>query len=212
MNKIAAHELLNLFVTEVFAPWKAQWESEWNRWTAREMLVDDSSPFIAERKQWKKIGSGWYGVAFAHADHPDVVIKADLQYVIIDSEEAYTGPVEGWCRYAKIASKSRSKHALKIFAMSDCGNIAVIERLTALPGVYSGEFKTLSPDLQRLHRTLQDEWQYHRIIADKGLPKTFRQFLTNLHEATDRSAGWDLHDGNVMLRADGTAVVTDPFT
>lgn len=204
MNQTAAHELLNLFITKIYAPWKAK---GWPQHVLKNGYdwADSSKKLFGKRSKWSLLGSGCYGAAFAHRDYPDVVVKVDTL------KEDGDDMNRGWPQYIQIANKSRSKHAVKVFALSDCGAMAVIERLDPVVGTYSTAFASLTPDAQTIRKTLGNSVEYGGIIRCKGLPQTFRNFMHTLKREAPET-DWDLHGGNIMLRKDGTVVVTDPFT
>ncbi|MBX4911477.1 hypothetical protein HJA82_29625 [Rhizobium bangladeshense] len=155
--------------------------------------------FFKERG-WTRIGSGAFGVVFTHSLHPRVVVKVSARLT-----ERTTRPVDdGFQEYANAIIRGwiRSSFAPRVYFTerlrgNDRVTVTVMER--CLP-CRNEEF------VHRAERTAMnlEAW---RIYDGYELGGHARRFLEILRQY----GKLDIHKGNVMQRANGSMVFTDPL-
>lgn len=159
----------------------------------------DACSFL-EDKGWMLLGKGANALVYGHDDVPDQVIK------ISDS------CTDGWLKYAEICQSMTDPHALRVDTIEyrvpenneyDNFYFAVIEKLEELEQL--GEW-TVFDILSNFYS------EPETISVKTSAFKTFSTFIARLGALfPPGNYYWDLHENNVMVRDDGTLVVTDPI-
>lgn len=154
-----------------------------------------------KRAGYKVLGKGAFAVALAHPDRPDVVVKVGqrdhkTRTHISDHFPEYVDFLQG--------SGTRSKFALKVYHMGWLSGreggtyAAVVERCKSSKGCKAQKAITYSS-----YVASGSTWSKAVTSSSKPATRFIKRFafLGKL----------DLHSGNVMLRANGQAVITDPL-
>ena len=152
----------------------------------------------------KKIGSGLYSNVYSLPNIPDKVIKV--------------GEMDDWPSYIKWATENghAGKFAPNVFSLKfkshERGNyyVALMERLVAtirdIKYPYDDSGNSLAPvspgQLADYYNAL--EWNNNSCEAT--------DLCAYVKELRKLRLGSDIHDGNVMLRSDGSVVVIDPVS
>lgn len=163
------------------------------------------------RLGFRSIGHGLYSSVFAHPKSPGKVVKVGSQ-------------MDGWIEYVVWASRkgyagtcAPKVHSLHIIKPQDgpAFYVAVMERLDVTVTRAEGEN---SRDPKRYTHALNA----HAAVLDRCRSFRAPEYITalagphwaNFIEAFQRDlegAYWDLHEGNWMVRYDGSLVLTDPI-
>jgi hypothetical protein len=154
-----------------------------------------------KRAGYKALGRGAFAVALAHPDRPDVVIKvgqrnsSKFQH-LTDHFPEYVDFLKG--------TGTRSTFALKVYHMEWISGreggtyAAVVERCKASKGSKAQKAVTYSS-----YVVSGSSW--NRAVTSSSKPAT--RFIRRFADL----GALDLHSKNVMLRANGQAVITDPL-
>jgi hypothetical protein len=155
-----------------------------------EGMYRESMVHKLEAEGYRYLGNGLFATALYHPERPDEVLKVG-DYG--DGDNFNGMECDGWLTYFdRVVRRSRSKHVPKVHEVTLYEHFYVVrmERLRECRnrydeiGLYSR--RSCQPAVKRLAQRLQ------RLCSDVG-------------------HGFDLHPGNIMARADGTLVITDPF-
>ncbi|MBY5849805.1 hypothetical protein HFN51_04435 [Rhizobium leguminosarum] len=150
---------------------------------------------------YKFLGRGCFAVAMAHPDQPDVVVKVGQRRSHRQYAKRFSDRFPEYVGFLK-DSGTRSKYALKVYHFEEVSHVnggtyvAVVERCFAGKG--SEAQKSVSAAGQVVSRK---SW------GTNGASKTAASFIKRFAYL----GTLDLHSGNVMLRRDGTPVITDPL-
>ncbi|MBY5581872.1 hypothetical protein [Rhizobium leguminosarum] len=150
---------------------------------------------------YKTLGRGCFAVALAHPDHPDVVVKVGQRRIGRGRRQELSDRFPEYVEFLK-DSGTRSKFALKVYHMewlSGCGGgtyAAVVERCKAGKGSAAHKAVTASGSVVKGYRWCSKDASGHAT-------RFIRRFAW--------MGKLDLHSGNVMLRPNGQAVITDPL-
>lgn len=150
---------------------------------------------------WKRIGSGAFSVVFAHEDNPHIVIKVSGR----PTDRSLKTHDDAFHEYARAIQRDwlRSSYAPKIYYHGELDrshliSVTVMERC----------FKCTNKDfIDRAERTALNMSCRTRIYEDyqvRGHAKWFLQRVAQFGEL-------DIHCGNIMQRANGSIVFTDPI-
>lgn len=138
------------------------------------------------------IGHGLYSNVFSVPDKPDIVIKV--------------GYLDQWPDYIKWATDHghTGKFAPKVYSLKfhDSYYVAIMERLVCT----IGEIK--HPENDRYVFVPDQYFVFQNLhFADECTATDLVEYVRALRQ---NQLSGDLHDGNVMIRSDGSMVVTDP--
>ena len=149
---------------------------------------------------WRKLGSGWFGEAWEHADYPGLVVKVSgragfgilTEYSADDFLDA-----DSWQVFAQYCHKHPHEHLPKIMHF---------ERINAAVAwaIMPRYMPASSPWMDELRLKWQD-W----LCGARGAPEWLWPIIAM---ASSLCMQVDLHSGNVMLDSDGTLIMTDPFS
>jgi hypothetical protein len=156
-----------------------------------EGMYRESMVHKLEAEGYRYLGNGLFATALYHPERPDEVLKVG-DY---GSGDRFNGmECDGWLTYFdRVVRRSRSKHVPKVHEVTLYEHFYVVrmERLRECRkrydeiGLYSS-LRSRQPAVKRLANRLQKMCK-------------------------DIAHDFDLHPGNIMARADGTIVITDPF-
>ena len=152
-------------------------------------------------KGWRQLGSGWYGEAWEHADYPGLVLKVSGRggFGIDEPGDRWGIPgSDSWQVYAQYCHKHPHEHLPRILHF---------ERINAaVAWAIMPKYKTLGLDFSEERTRLQwRDW----LNGAHGAPEWMWPIIGM---AASLCMAVDLHSGNVMVRDDGTMVMTDPFS
>lgn len=155
---------------------------------------------------WCRLGSGFFGEAWEHADHPGLVVKvsgrAGFGYRETANLDTFYSAndlsADSWQVYAQYCHKHPHKHL---------PNIMHFERINAATAwaimpKYSPYVAEPGRDFTRA------KWQVW-LDGGRNAPDWMWPIIGM---ASSLCMEVDLHTGNVMLGADGTLIMTDPFS
>lgn len=181
-------------------------------------------------KGWSRIGNGAFG---------DALAKGGLVWKV---ERPIYGHNSGWAKYIMAVAEGvlRGPHVPKVrlvIKLVGGGVAALMERLAETVHGFGERAKkrylenTVGTVLRRSSRQLQslslggNGWSYTpdskkapptvmaRFLRSMGIPTTFLGFSKTLRDWVNANdCFYDTHGHNIMLRANGTLVVTDPVT
>jgi hypothetical protein len=154
---------------------------------------------------FNQLGRGIFSVALVHPAYPDLVIKVGQRKSDRPFCDSYT---DGFPEYVAFLreSRARSKFALKVYHHREVSGhrggtyVTVSERCYPGKGSKGQKSVTAAANLVKGH-----SW------CAKGADGHAVNFIRRLKSNTPRLHRVDLHSGNVMLRRDGTPVITDPL-
>jgi hypothetical protein len=155
-----------------------------------------------EQKGFKKLGSGAYSTVYSKAGS-DRVIKVGRQ------------PDDGWIDYCKWAAENgfAGNLAPKVYSYKRIKgkerefSVAVMERMDKTGYNITGNMDA-APIRYLIQMDLRHDNDMVKLLLDTISPK-FREFGGKMRE---RFGGcFDLHDGNIMARKDGSVCFTDPL-
>lgn len=176
---------LNVTVFPSKTPEKASTFSDWQSFSKK-----------LETKGFKRLGSGAYSIVYAKPDS-DRVIKV-------------TRSDDGWIDYCKWAAENGFAGGLapKVYSYKRHKNfsVSVMERMER-----TGHYITGAMDASPIKYLIKMQMQYNndltRLLLDSVAPK-YVEFADKMRQ---RFEHFDLHDGNVMVRKDGSLCFTDPI-
>ncbi len=150
---------------------------------------------------WSKLGTGWYGEAWEHADYPGLVLKvsgragfgSDAPDALVDKPGS-----DSWQVYAQYCHKHPHEHLPQILHFERI-NAAVA---WAIMPKYKPLGRDFAEERTRMH---WERW----LNGDPGAPEWMWPIIGM---ASSLCMSVDLHRGNVMVSADGTMIMTDPFS
>lgn len=154
------------------------------------------------KKGFTALGSGAYSTVYGK-EGSDRVIKVGRQ------------PDDGWIDYCKWAAENGFAGGLapKVYSYKRFNrgerefSVAVMERMEKT-GHRIGAQMDAYPIKWLIQMDLQYDNDMVKLLLDAASPK-FREFGAKMRERFD--SHFDLHDGNVMLRKDGSLCITDPL-
>lgn len=150
---------------------------------------------------WSKLGSGWYSEAWEHADYPGLVLKVSGREGFGPDETYGRWDIPGsdsWQVYAQYCHKHPHEHLPQILHFERINAAvawAIMPKYTPLGRGFAGE------------RTRM-QWAGW-LNGDRGAPEWMWPIIGM---ASSLCMTVDLHRGNVMVSADGTMIMTDPFS
>ena len=139
------------------------------------------------------LGHGLYSNVFSVPNKPDIVIKV--------------GEMDIWPDYVKwsIENGHAGKFAPKVYSLKfhDGYYVAIVERL-----VCTIQELKFTPNGERQQRPVEQVSVFNTMhFADDCYATDLVDYIRLLRKA---DLTGDLHDGNVMVRRDGSMVITDP--
>lgn len=146
-------------------------------------------------KEFKKIGSGSY--ASVHTFSKDLVVRVEE---MADESEGHAAFMDSF------VMKHRSKYVPRVSYFGLHDKISDEGRCVDTYSVVVME--KLKRNFNKANEILNCEWSdYHRdyVVTNKTMKRMFKR----LHDAGVTPN--DMHNGNLMFRADGTPVITDPI-
>lgn len=154
-----------------------------------------------EAEGYKLLGRATRSAALMHPERPDEVLRIGRY----DGKDATDGtdPADGWLFYYDM-----------LVSQTDDPCAPKVHKIDLFPTHYEVRMERLY-EAGREHKRDLSEVNYGRRADVKN--KGFAAFIDKVRAAwrTIDGAGWngglDLHEGNIMRRADGQIVVTDPF-
>ena len=151
---------------------------------------------------WTKLGSGHFGEAWEHADHPGYVVKISGRAAFGgDSIRTEKPSLDGWPTFAQHCQAHPHPNLPKILHF---------ERLSV--GISFGImpcYQDIEPYGVSADGELVSEWR-HYLEGGKGAPEWMWPII-GMRGALGMRV--DLHGGNVMMDMDtGEYIMTDPFS
>lgn len=150
---------------------------------------------------WSRLGSGWFGEAWEHDEYPGLVLKVSGKsgFGSGDTGSRWDTPkADSWQVYAQYCHKHPHEHLPKILHF---------ERINAsVAWAIMPKYKRFGYGSDEV-RT-QEQWQ-EWLNGAHGAPEWMWPVIGM---ASSLRMNIDLHDGNIMVRDDGTLVMTDPFS
>ena len=149
---------------------------------------------------WSKLGSGWFGEAWEHADHPGLVVKVSGRAgfgrkTSYDADDALNA--DSWQVFAQYCHKHPHEHLPKIMHF---------ERINA--AVAWAIMPKYSPYYEHKHDIERLRWQGW-LNGDRDAPEWLWPIIGM---ASALSLKVDLHGSNVMLDSADNLIMTDPFS
>lgn len=148
--------------------------------------------------EWHFLGGGHFARAVKNEKFPGIVVR-------VSTYESSSGRgKDGWLAYIKWAMKQHSRHAPKVYAMRELEDriITVMEELFHIHWFNDAEEMKMA---QKMCQGLSFDFQQY----GKGSVRTFVRKIDKAPELANYQR--DLHGNNVMIRKDGTPVITDPL-
>ena len=155
---------------------------------------------------WRQLGSGFFGEAWEHADHPGLVVKVSGRshfglpgaYTFSRLGDDPEPCFDSWQVYAQYCHKHPHRHL---------PNIMHFERINASTAwaVMPRYSPYTAPPGQDFRRRQWEDWLH----GERNAPEWMWPIIGM---ASSLCMDVDLHTGNVMLDADGTLIMTDPFS
>lgn len=153
-----------------------------------------------EKKGFKRLGSGAFSVVYAHPSS-DRVIKV-------------TRTLDNWIDYAMWAAKegyagtfAPKVYSFKKFTKDRDFLVSVVERMDKTIS-WVGEEK----DTAMVGNLLKLYAKYDNTLAGCFLDEIAPGFASFTQRLTQEFGTLDIHDGNIMVRKDGTVCFTDPVS
>ncbi len=149
---------------------------------------------------WHRLGAGWFGEAWEHADYPGLVVKVsgrsgfgvDMPYCADDDLVA-----DSWQVYAQYCHKHPHEHLPKIMHF---------ERINAaVAWAIMPKYRTYH---HYDHETQRLRWQAW-LNGDRNAPEWMWPIIGMAASLCMRV---DLHSDNVMLDSADNLIMTDPFS
>lgn len=157
---------------------------------------------LMKERGWRQIGKGAFSVAFAHDEHPSVVIKVSAN----PTENSRRIMADGFPEYANAILRDwiRSSLAPRIYfseRVDRCDRVTI----TAMERCYRCTNKDFVSRAERTATNLNNP--RGRIYSHYCLGGHARRLLECLKQYGDL----DIHSGNIMQRLNGSLVLTDPL-
>ena len=151
---------------------------------------------------WTKVGSGFFGEAWEHEDHPGYVVKISGRAGFGAGDMYDTKPsLDGWPTFAQHCQAHPHPNLPKILHF---------ERLSV--GVSFGimpRYEEINPSYGSDADAIVSQWRDY-LEGGKGAPEWLWP-IVGMGDALCMSV--DLHGGNVMMDMDtGEYIMTDPFS
>lgn len=150
---------------------------------------------------WRVLGSGRYGEAWEHTDYPGLVLKVSGRAgfgVDAPGNSGCTPNSDSWQVYAQYCHKHPHEHLPQILHF---------ERINAsVAWAIMPKYKPLGFSFSA--DTARQQWR-EWLNGAHGSPEWMWPIIGM---AASLRMTIDLHHGNVMVRHDGTMVMTDPFS
>lgn len=156
---------------------------------------------IQSAKGWLSLGNGWFGEAWEHDDYPGLVLKVSGRAGFGDCEpgnSAGTPSADSWQVYAQYCHKHQHEHLPQILHFE---RINASVAWAIMPKYKRCEGTTREDNIRRQWRA----W----LNGERGAPEWLWPIIGM---AQSLCMTVDLHIGNVMVKDDGTLVMTDPFS
>jgi hypothetical protein len=191
-------------------------------------IVDISSDlqfqdFLKKNYQVNEIGSGAYSVVHLGSEGADFVLKS--------SHSGKSAHYDRWYRFAKIA-KSNQQNSLMpkiLFAGEPAWNsqlkYGILEYLSMRQADELNEIALDAFGFSDFFYAMSESREFYMMPAHARIPKKAQQvesFLDALKinprefeafvRAVDPNGNFDVHDGNIGWRKDGSAVIFDPVS
>ena len=149
---------------------------------------------------WHKLGSGWFGEAWEHADYPGLVVKVSGR-AGFGRKTSYNANddlyADSWQVYAQYCHKHPHEHL---------PDIMHFERINA--AVAWAIMPKYSTHTHPYDDVLRLKWQGW-LNGGRDAPEWMWPIIGM---ASSLCMQVDLHGGNVMLDRDGTLIMSDPFS
>lgn len=151
---------------------------------------------------WCRLGNGWFGEAWEHAEHPGLVVKVSGRGGFGADEPSKGGRHDAWPTFAEYCHANPHENLPNIMhfeRMNASHAWAIMPKYTPLNAIEYGHEEY---DNQRVR------WQNWLYDAE-GAPAWMWPII-----GMERSLNMqiDLHQGNVMVNAEENLVMTDPFS
>ena len=150
---------------------------------------------------WQLLGRGAFAAVMGHPDHPTVAIKVGQRTA---PARRYRKITDGFLDYLDVTEDSRSKFRLKTYEVVRLGG-RNDTYLVAMERCFKSRGRKAAGSIKN-SGTLALQGR-----ADSWLPKPDAWATRFLKKLTFLGGVFDLHGGNIMVRADGTPVITDPL-
>jgi len=152
---------------------------------------------------YEQLGRGCFAVALAHPERPEVVVKVGQRRA---GRSGFSHLKDGFPKYCEFlrSSGTTSKYALKVYHFEEVSHwgggtyAAVVERCRSGKGCKAQKSIEAA---SYLAKGSMSAWLIKD--ADRHATRFIRRFA--------HLAKLDLHSANVMLRANGHPVITDPL-
>lgn len=185
--------------TEFDAKFKRDcWEMFW--WARRNVLGGQESRRARCYTQpvgWRGIGKGWYSKAWLHKDS-GLVLKVSgppgASNAACDHTSRERTARDPWQLFARTCQQSTHENLPDILWFEQ---VSVRYAFAVMPRYYTGDTEEFRLEV---HDALSGKYECPAWL----IPVLQIRDATNCHV--------DLHDGNAMLKADGTHVLIDPFS
>lgn len=151
-------------------------------------------------KGWRKLGRGWFGEAWEHADYPGLVVKVSGRGGFGSGTSCNSSqyrPADSWQVYAQYCHKHPHEHLPKIMHFE---RINTVVAWAIMP--------KYRPYCDHEHETQRRLWRGW-LDGDRNAPEWLWPIIGM---AASLNLQVDLHSDNVMLDSDGTLIMTDPFS
>lgn len=150
---------------------------------------------------WYMLDNGWYGEAWEHDDYPGLVLKVSGRSgfgVDVSGGSICVPGSDSWQVYAQYCHKHPHEHL---------PHILHFERINAsVAWAIMPKYKPLGRGFAEERTRMQwRDW----LNGAHGAPEWMWPIIGM---ASSLRMAVDLHSGNVMVSADGTMVMTDPFS
>ncbi|MQW33587.1 hypothetical protein [Sinorhizobium meliloti] len=159
-----------------------------------------------KREGFKQLGRGVFAIALYHPSYPDLVIKVGQR----NSHRKWCSHLrDGFPAYVEFLrfTETKSKFALKVYHHRHVGASNGGTYITVAERCYSGRGCKAQTRVTASGSVVRGlPW------GTEGADPAATRFLKRF-KASGYTLGHtlDLHSGNVMLRRDGTPVITDPL-
>lgn len=157
-------------------------------------------------KGWHELGRGWFGEAWEHDDYPGLVLKVSGRAGFgsykpgnnAGTPSACTPSADSWQVYAQYCQKHPHEHLPQILHFE---RINASVAWAIMPKYKRGEGSYREAKIRMQWR----DW----LNGEHGAPEWMWPII-GMAQALCMTV--DLHKGNVMVKDDGTLVMTDPFS
>lgn len=182
---------------------------EFAKRAAEECLSYDKRASVRRltRAGWKVIGRGAFSTALRHPDHRGVVIKVGTS-----RSERMPGYEDGFTTYARwlMDFRIKARNALRVFLVREHQSasegmlfVAVVEELIPLR---RGEHREFVNRAEKTGTNLHGKSYFKEPKEHELPPGAARRLLREIVRIGEP----DIHRGNIMKRASGTLVFSDP--